>query len=153
MFSKLGKYFICFVLFIFVMTITAEAFTAIRQEELGGEKPMTRSQRKMRQRAIRNQENGSSNFSSSSSSDSTPTVVNNESSGGSSSGGASSGNFVKPTETPTPTPTVDKKAEQEKRDKARKTSNTIVMVFILLVIAGLAGWYFTRNVNFKKMKQ
>ena len=52
MFSKLGKYFLCFFLFIFVMTITADAFTAIRQEELGGEKPKTRFQRKAHQRRL-----------------------------------------------------------------------------------------------------
>ena len=150
MFFKFGKYSVFFVLFIFIMTITADAFTAIRQEELGGKKPMTRAQRKAQKRKLEEHPEDVNSQSSSNA-----TFVHHESSNNSSGGSsanASNGNFVRPSETPKPTPTVDKKAEQEKRDKARKTSNTIVIIFVLLVIGGLAGWYFTRNVNFKKLK-
>ena len=150
MFSKVGKYSVCFVLFIFIMTLTAEAFTVVRQEELGGDKPMTRSRRKMRQRAAQGQDFESSKSSSS------YTIVNDESNNSNNSSSTTSaptGNFVQATETSTPTPTIDQEAEQEKRDKARKTSNMIVIILVLLVVGGVAGWYFTRNVNFKKMKQ
>lgn len=149
MFSKLGKYFLCFFLFIFVMTITADAFTAIRQEELGGEKPKTRFQRKAHQRRLEEhpeEANSSSKFVRQEN-----TSSNTNTSGGSSY--SSSGNFVRPTETPTSTPTVNQQTKQKEREKARKTSNTIVIVFLLLVVGGLAVWYFTRNVNFKKLKQ
>lgn len=152
MFSKIGKYFLCFVLFIFVMTITADAFTAIRQEDLGGDKPMTRAQKKAHQRRLKEHPEDESLENSSFSNSRTSTIIKN-SNNGSSSGSGSSGHFVRPSGTTTPTPTVDRKAEQEKREKARKTSNTIFFLFVLLVIGGLAGWYFTRNVNFKKLKK
>ena len=151
MFSKFGKYFVFLVLFMFVMTIVAEAFTAIRQEDLGGDKPKTRAQRKAHQRRLEEhpEEAEKENYSYSR----TTTVTNsNNNEGGSSANYGSSEGFVRSSETPTPTPTVDQQAEQEKREKARKTSNTLVIVFILLVIGGLAAWYFTRNVNFKKLK-
>ena len=150
MFSKFGKYFVCLVLFMFVMTIVADAFTAIRQEDLGGDKPKTRAQRKAHQRRLEEhpEEAKKENYSYSR----TTTVTNSNNNEGASSNYGSSEGFVRSSETPTPTPTVDQQAEQEKREKARKTSNTLVIVFILLVIGGLAAWYFTRNVNFKKLK-
>ena len=151
--SKFGKYFVFLMLFMFVMTIVADAFTTIRQEELGGTKPMTRAQRKARQRRLQGKVEENTHEPSPIS---TPTFIHEESSsnsGGSSSNSATPSNFVKSSENPTPTPTVDQQVEQEKKEKARKTSNTVVVIMVLLIVGGVAGWYFTRNVNFKKLKQ
>ena len=152
MLSKLGKYFSLLLIFMFIMTLTAEAFTAIRAEQLkdmGGKPPMTRAQRKARQREEQGQREEFTEPTPE------PTFVheeNNNNNGGASAPG--SGDFVRPSETPTPEPTVDNdQIEREKRLKARKTTNLITIIMFLLIVGGVVGWYCTRNVNFKKLKK
>ena len=152
MLSKLGKYFSLLLIFMFIMTLTAEAFTAIRPEQLkdmGGKPPMTRAQRKARQREEQEQREEFTEPTPE------PTFVheeNNNNNGGASDSG--SGDFVRPSETPTPEPTVDNdQIEREKRLKARKTTSLVTIIMFLLIVGGVVGWYCTRNVNFKKLKK
>ena len=154
MFSKLGKYFSLLLIFMFIMTLTAEAFTAIRPEQLkdmGGKPPMTRAQRKARQREEQGRQEEFNEPTPE------PTFVhednNNNNNGGASASGGS-GDFVRPSETPTPEPTVDNdQIEREKRLKARKTTSLVTIIMFLLIVGGVVGWYCTRNVNFKKLKK
>ncbi len=153
MFSKLGKYFSLLLIFMFIMTLTAEAFTAIRPEQLkdmGGKPPMTRAQRKARQR----EEQGRQEEFNEPTPEPTFVQEDNNNNNGGASGSGGSGDFVRPSETPTPEPTVDNdQIEREKRLKARKTTSLVTIIMFLLIVGGVVGWYCTRNVNFKKLKK
>lgn len=157
MFSKLGKYFSLLLIFMFIMTLAAEAFTAMRPEqlkEMGGQPPMTRAQRKAYQRRMQEQAGEEQPTP-----EPEPTFVheehnNNDNNNGGGGAPGGSGDFVKPSETPTPEQTVDTtQIEIEKRAQARKTTNLITIIMCLLIVGGVVGWYCTRNVNFKKLKK
>ena len=158
MFSKCGKYFVFIFLFLFLFILiadVADAFTAVRPEQLkerGGSGPMTRAQRKARKRRAEEQQG---NIQPVETPSSEPTFIHDEPNNGDSSlSGMSKAEMDRqPTETPTIDPLAEQQKEIEKRKEATKRSNIIAGIIFFLIIAGVAGWYFTRNMNFKNLKK
>ena len=138
------------------MSIAVDAFTAIRPEELkemGGKGPMTRAQRKAAKRKAQLEQSGDNSNETPSSE---PTYIHLEDPNdiGSSSGGTSPSSIDEtPTETPTVDPLEEQQKEIEKRKEETKRSNMIAGIIFFIIIAGVAGWYFTRNMNFKNLKK
>lgn len=141
------KYIAILASIIFIFSSSADAFTAMRPEEYGS-KPMTRAQKRAIERAKAQEESASQEEEQK---DEEIVFHHDGVESESGDGGAAGGTFVHE-ETPTPTPTVTETGKSEEQIKQeRSRNNMIVIILALLMLGGVGFWYFTRNVNFKKM--
>ena len=136
-------------LILFMLASAADAFTVVRPEEKGA-KPMTRSQKRALRRAQQNQEDSGVEEPKPEESQA-PVFIHDGIDNGGASGAGAAGSFTPsptPTVEPSPTPSVQ---TLEEKQEARKKRDLVLLIVMLFLIEGIAFWYFTRNVNFKKI--
>lgn len=142
------KYIVFLSLFIFITAVAADAFTAIMPDR----KPLTRSQRKALERAKKNQNNSNSSQDEQQYQPENPNSSSGSNSGWSAPNSQGAAPVAKPAATPTATPTPTPTPTPTKKGMTKKQTDTIMLLFMLLLIGGVVFWYFTRNINFNKLK-
>ncbi len=144
--KKITSFFLFAIVFLFAVNCQTYAFTAIRPDP-AEYKPLTPAERRAEESAMKGKTQQSDDENSGRSGGAYQGGSSGNQGGSYNPGGSavqveSTKPAPKPTPTPTPTPTP----------AASKISGKVVVFsFVFLLIFATVGWYFTRNINFKKL--